>query len=111
MIQVVHHVDHIKSTASNPLPDTATTSPARMPPSATGCTSVSRCPDATACTARPPSSRLACQQCLPSMLDADVGNTLAYRLGRGTTPSTHGNDRHPRIEDSSATVPSNIAYN
>ncbi|KAL6001588.1 hypothetical protein ACLOJK_007326 [Asimina triloba] len=84
--------------------------PPTMPPSTTACTYVRRCPEATACTARPPSSRLACQQCLPSMLDADVGNTLACRHGHGTTPSTHGDGRHHRIEDSPATMLSNVAY-
>ncbi|KAL6000607.1 hypothetical protein ACLOJK_024306 [Asimina triloba] len=103
----------MKSTASNPSPDTASTSPAsarlRLQPFA---------------TARPPlpqrnrlhrpssiiSPHLACQKCLPSMLDADVSNTLACRHGRGMTPSTHGDDRHPRIEDNPATVLSDVAY-
>ncbi|KAL6002047.1 hypothetical protein ACLOJK_037495 [Asimina triloba] len=101
----------MKLTVSNPSPDTVSTSHAReclrLPANA-----VCRCPD-TNHLHRPSaiiSPRLACQQCLPSMLDVDVGNTQACWHGRGTTPSTHGDGRHPSIEDNPATVLSNVAY-
>ncbi|KAL5986401.1 hypothetical protein ACLOJK_014734 [Asimina triloba] len=77
-IQAVHHdgddehipdplrpqgdLDHSGHT-SNPSPDTASTSPAcaRLRPQPLESPLVRRCPDATACTACPLSSRLACQ--------------------------------------------------
>ncbi|KAL5994258.1 hypothetical protein ACLOJK_035130 [Asimina triloba] len=101
----------MNSTASNPSLDTTSTSPARAclrPPANVVC----RCPD-TNRLHRPSaiiSPRFACQQCLPSMLDADVDNTLTCKHRRGTTPSTHDDGRHPCIEDSPTTVLSNVAY-
>ncbi|KAL6002441.1 hypothetical protein ACLOJK_034373, partial [Asimina triloba] len=46
-------------------------------------------------TARPPLhiSPTRCQQRLPSMPDADVCSTLTCRHGRGTSPSTHSDNR------------------
>ncbi|KAL6009766.1 hypothetical protein ACLOJK_000195 [Asimina triloba] len=97
----------MKSMASNPSPDIASTSPARArlrPP-----------PLALASAAAPRRNRLHRPSAiisprLPAMVDANVGNTLACRQGRGTTPSTHGDGPHPYIEDSPATMLLNVAY-
>ncbi|KAL6001245.1 hypothetical protein ACLOJK_006977 [Asimina triloba] len=70
--------------------------PPPAPPSVAAPTP-SHCPPAPpACTARPPSHILPaqCQQCLPSMPDADVGSTLSCWHGHVSPTVNHGNGRH-----------------